>query len=392
MPLSLPPYANEDLTPGERTFLNRMRAIYDQEKRNSFLYVQPRIGQLEPDFVLIDPYKGVLVVEVKDWSLNYVTRLNQKEARLSDGRRCRNPAFRCNQYLRNLTRLLLTDLNLEGTEGNLSFPVFAKVFLPNISGQELDSRSDLRSLLDQHPVKLLTSNSFRNCSPDDLFGDDTLSIGQSVVNRIRALLFPETVINVDHNSIHADADDAPILEPGQEKLYQKPLQGHYLSTGIPGSGKTKILLARALFLAKKKPNWRILILTYTRSLKNRLEHQLETHSLSDAEIRKDAKFKNELSLKSSINKPLIENAVSLASQGQSNELVNFVRDRLIGNDRLNSKTKEEQVEDAVLDIYELSDSVLNRNDESVIDEWLVRSEGNLLDHNLEVSTFHSRSE
>ena len=75
MPLSLPPYANEDLTPGERTFLNRMRAIYDNQNRNSFLYIQPRIGQLEPDFVLIDPHKGVLIVEVKDWSLSYITHL-----------------------------------------------------------------------------------------------------------------------------------------------------------------------------------------------------------------------------------------------------------------------------------------------------------------------------
>ena len=57
MPLSLPPYASEDLTSGERTFLNRMRAIYDNQHRNVFLYIQPRIGQLEPDFVLIDPHK-----------------------------------------------------------------------------------------------------------------------------------------------------------------------------------------------------------------------------------------------------------------------------------------------------------------------------------------------
>jgi hypothetical protein len=389
MPLSLPPYANEDLTPGERTFLNRMKAIYDGEKRESFLYVQPRIGQLEPDFVLIDPYKGVLVVEVKDWSLNYITQLNQKEARLSDGRRSRNPAFRCNQYLRNLERLLLTDLNLEGANGNLAFPVLAKVFFPNISDQDLSKRTDVHTLLDQYPVKLLTSNSFRNCSSDDLFGKDTLNISKIQVNRIRALLFPETVINVDHNSIHADSENAPILEPGQERLYQRPLCGHYLSTGIPGSGKTKILLARALFLAKKKPNWRILILTYTRSLKSRLEHQLETHSLSDAEIKKEAKISSRLSLSNKVSRPLLVEAVSMAAQGKSDELVNFVEDKLIGSKTEAIVSRGEQIEDAVLDVYELCESVLNGNDESVIDEWLKRSEGRSLNHNVEVSTFHS---
>ena len=347
MPLSLPPYANEDLTPGERTFLNRMRAIYDNQNRNSFLYIQPRIGQLEPDFVLIDPHKGVLIVEVKDWSLSYITQLNQREARLSDGRRSRNPAFRCNQYLRNLSRLLLTDLNLEGKEGNLSFPLYAKVYFPNISEKDLETRSDIRSILDQYPVKLITGNSFRNCSPDQLFGHETQTISESHIKRIRALLFPETVINVDHNSIHAGSNDTPLLEPGQQRLYQKPLHGHYLSTGIPGSGKTKILLARALFLAKKKPNWRILILTYTRSLTSRLAHQLETHSLSDSEIRKDAKIKNELSLKSSVNRHLLSDAVSMAAQGKSEELVSFVESKLFGtNDE--QANAEEQVEEAVL--------------------------------------------
>ena len=56
---------------------------------------------------------------------------------------------------------------------------------------------------------------------------------------------------------------------------------------------------------------------------------------------------------------------------------------------MNKQTQEEQVEEAVLEVYELYEKVLKESDESVIDEWLSRSEGKSLDHNIEVSTFSS---
>ena len=83
MALYLTPVSDDDLTAGERTFVKRIKRIYDDKEHTSFLYIQPRIGQLEPDFVLIDPYKGVLIVEVKDWSLDRIAEMNQREVRLS---------------------------------------------------------------------------------------------------------------------------------------------------------------------------------------------------------------------------------------------------------------------------------------------------------------------
>ena len=389
MALYLTPVSDDDLTAGERTFVKRIKRIYDDKEHTSFLYIQPRIGQLEPDFVLIDPYKGVLIVEVKDWSLDRIAEMNQREVRLSSGRRTRNPAFRCNQYLRNLCRLLSTDSSLVGSGGELSFPVFAKVFFPNISDDDFNTNDEVRSLLDQYPVKMLTSNSFRNCSPNDLFSDETQTISESHINRIRAKLFIEVTINADDNSIHAKAIDTPILDPGQERDYQKPLIGHFLSTGIPGSGKTKILLARAMFLAKKKPNWRILILTYNRSLARKLKQQIETHSLNDAAIKEEVKIKNELVLNSGIHRPLVEDAVSLTFKERSDEVGQLVKDRLLNDQSALEHSNEEEVDELRWIIDDLCQKVKDGNDETIIDEWFARSESNPLNHNIEVSTFHS---
>ena len=56
----------------------------------------------------------------------------------------------------------------------------------------------------------------------------------------------------------------------QEEFARKVPYGHYMVTGIPGSGKTVILLARAVHLIKENPNWKILILTYNKSLSYKL--------------------------------------------------------------------------------------------------------------------------
>ena len=57
-------------------------------------------------------------------------------------------------------------------------------------------------------------------------------------------------------------------------LKEFPL-GTYMVTGVPGSGKTVILLSRDIYLVKENPNWRILILTYNKSLSHKLNTQLE---------------------------------------------------------------------------------------------------------------------
>jgi len=37
--------------------------------------------------------------------------------------------------------------------------------------------------------------------------------------------------------------------------------GHYMITGLPGSGKTVALISRAIYLARVFPDWNVLILT-----------------------------------------------------------------------------------------------------------------------------------
>ncbi len=59
-------------TLGERELARRRRRLPD----DWIVYFEPRIGGLKPDFVILAPELGVLVIEVKDWQMKSITSLD----------------------------------------------------------------------------------------------------------------------------------------------------------------------------------------------------------------------------------------------------------------------------------------------------------------------------
>jgi hypothetical protein len=82
-----------------------------KELEGVFIYVQPRIRTLEPDFIVIDPSRGIAIIEVKDWKLESIDFINKREVRFSNGSQGKNPAFKTNLYF-NLVQGVLADEEL----------------------------------------------------------------------------------------------------------------------------------------------------------------------------------------------------------------------------------------------------------------------------------------
>lgn len=78
-------------------------------------------------------------------------------------------------------------------------------------------------------------------------------------------------------------DQIKLLDQEQEKSARELGEGHRLIFGVAGSGKTILLIARARILAKRHPNWKILILCYNKMLRNYL-FQLFNPQDYDADI------------------------------------------------------------------------------------------------------------
>ena len=75
---------SKKLTKGEMELLNKIRKLYKEYQSEAYLYVQPTISNLIPDFILIDEKRGISILEVKDWSLSYIKDINKRRVILAD--------------------------------------------------------------------------------------------------------------------------------------------------------------------------------------------------------------------------------------------------------------------------------------------------------------------
>ncbi len=80
--LSAPPLTATD---GERAFYNRIKHTYLGED-HLLAYFEPDIGGVHPDYLLLSPNFGIIIVEIKDYSEKYLKTMTKsgKWERLKD--------------------------------------------------------------------------------------------------------------------------------------------------------------------------------------------------------------------------------------------------------------------------------------------------------------------
>lgn len=278
----------QELTSGENKLLNKIKYIYKDYDREAYLYVQPKISTLIPDFILIDSQRGISILEVKDWSIKYIRDINKKIVELQD-RSDDNPVYKTGKYLSIAKGLLTTSDDMEFVEDN----VYANTILTNISSDDIKN-TGIYSSLNQPPIRYITSDMMSKLSIEDIFSGEKIDISEQEMINIRTLFFPEIKIKKvvkDTNSNNL-LNSIKALDMDQENFARRIPHGHYMVTGVPGSGKTVILIARALHLIKENPDWKIKIVTYNNSLTNKIESTLN----SIAKDIKDNIFLNDIQI------------------------------------------------------------------------------------------------
>lgn len=266
------------LTQGEEKIANKIKTLYTGNTKDCYLYVKPRLRNLEPDFILIDPTKGICIIEVKDWTLNFIKDINRAKVTTTTGVTLHNPVFRANQYFNLAKGLFESDTRLFDDEGFPTYNLYSKVIFANMPSAEVDIISDT---LNQHPTKYIASEKIRNLNVVDFFDNESCSINSAQLLVLRAILFPEIKIfdagassEINTENLEEIYNTIKALDSEQEQFAKRIPNGHYMVSGVPGSGKTVILLSRAIFLLKENPTWRIKIVTYNRSLTHKIESRL----------------------------------------------------------------------------------------------------------------------
>lgn len=286
------PHAPDNCNPGERVVFNALKRNLPD---SYFVWFEPTLfgakTSKRPDFVVSGSDIGLVVVEVKDWSVDRIHSANRDVFQLFIGASTvtrTNPEKQANNQrialMDEIERYRRTDrerynllLRKSGRhKGKLAVPVSVLIAFPNITRRDWQS-SDLQlyHVINEKLVIL----------KDDL--DDTLlgrfkdapifptSLTQEQMDTLKWMLYPETRIPWSQGRLFTlDPDQVGIARvdtflPSHAQQLSRKLRAR-LVRGVVGSGKTLILLFRAKFISEQNPTWRILVLTYNRALRDYL--------------------------------------------------------------------------------------------------------------------------
>lgn len=312
------------MTGGERRLAERLR---DKLEVDYLCWYDVPIGgarQGHPDFIVLHPRWGLLVLEVKDWRLDTIRRIDKDAVTLLTQRGLvsdRNPLAQARQYLHLALDRLSRQCSLRFGEGHprqgkLCFPHGYGAVLANITRQQF-ARTDLGEVLP--PQRVICKDEMTEAVEAEAFQQrlwgmfptvfpDALTLPQ--IDRIRAVIFPEIRIPAQGNLDFAGegaAEDAggavpsaaqtaqalasagaglaedetlAVMDLEQERLARSLGDGHRIIHGVAGSGKTLILGFRCVELARRlqKP---LLVLCYNVSLAAKLRWVIAERSLAD---------------------------------------------------------------------------------------------------------------
>jgi hypothetical protein len=291
------------MTPGERRFAQRLESKLEDDY---LCWYDVPIGQSmrHPDFVVLHPKRGLLILEVKDWKLDTIQSITKSDVSLLTDKGLKhmaNPLEQARQYAHAVVGVLEKDPQLVFSngrmQGKLLFPWAYGVVLANISRKQFES-TDLGEVLEPHRVicqdemvESVEVEAFQKRLWDMFTVGGFGKLGLPQIDRVRWHMFPEIRLPPNQgglfDEVEAESAALPdilrVMDLQQEQLARSLGEGHRVIHGVAGSGKTLILGYRAEYLARvcTKP---ILILCYNKALAKRLEHWMQEKGVADKVI------------------------------------------------------------------------------------------------------------
>ncbi|BEP45979.1 nuclease-related domain-containing DEAD/DEAH box helicase (plasmid) [Variovorax sp. V15] len=289
------------MTSGERRLAERLQQKLDEDY---LLWYDVPIGprQCHPDFVVLHPSRGLLILETKDWRLDTIQQASRGDWLIApDGvaKSVPNPIEQARHQALQVVDTLKRDAQLIQHEGKwkgmLTFPWSYGVVLTRITRKQFEA-AGLGSAIEPNRV-VCSDEMLEDAEPEDfqsrlwdmfpVLMRGTLSLPQ--IDRVRWNLFPEVRVP-EQGALFDDADDTAtipdllrVMDLQQEQLARSLGDGHRVIHGVAGSGKTMILGYRAEYLAKAavdshKP---VLVLCYNEPLAVKLQATMQAKGLAE---------------------------------------------------------------------------------------------------------------
>jgi hypothetical protein len=286
---------------GERRLAERLEQKLDADY---LLWHNVPIGpkQTHPDFVVLHPRRGLLILETKDWHLSTIQRATRQAWDiLADGRPkvVINPLAQARHCAIQVVNALERDPQLVQEagphQGKLAFPWGHGVVLTRITRKQFDD-AGLAEAIEPHYV-ICQDEMLESADPEAfqqrLWNMFAHSFGGAIslpqLDRVRWIMFPQVRVEPP-GSLFDDTDaeaELPsimrVMDLQQEQLARSLGDGHRVIHGVAGSGKTMILGYRAEYLARAstpttKP---VLILCFNEPLGVKLHTVMGAKGLRD---------------------------------------------------------------------------------------------------------------
>ena len=293
------------MTHGERRLAERLEQKLEDDY---LLWYDVPIGpkQTHPDFVILHPRRGLLILETKDWRLDTVQRATRQMWEIAPDGQAKvviNPLAQARHCAIQVVNALERDPQLVqpsgAHQGKLAFPWGHGVVFTRITRKQFEA-AGLGEAIEPHYVicsdemtESVDAEAFQqrlwNMFPH-AFGS-VMSLPQ--IDRARWNMFPEVRVP-DQGNLFDDTDEEAempsimrVMDLQQEQLARSLGEGHRVIHGVAGSGKTMLLGYRAEHLAKasnatgtvaSKP---ILILCYNEPLALQLASVMQAKGIGD---------------------------------------------------------------------------------------------------------------
>lgn len=290
------------MTSGERRLAERLEQKLDDDYL--FWYDVP-VGpkQQHPDFIVLHPRRGLLILEVKDFRLATIVQADKEDWVILDSststpKTIASPLSQARNYtyaVVDALRMARQLVHPSGPhKGDLVFAWSHGVVLPNITRKQFTDAQLDQAIPAQRVI--CSDEMTENVEAEDFqsrlwsmfpYGNyATLSLPQ--IDRVRWILFPQVRI-AEQASLFDEASDQAevpdmlrVMDIQQEQLARSLGDGHRVIHGVAGSGKTMILGYRAEYLAQANATGKpILVLCYNEPLAVKLAATMEAKGLSE---------------------------------------------------------------------------------------------------------------
>lgn len=248
----------------------------------------------EPDILLLDKELGIIVVEVKSFTIESIENIEFNNWVLKDGySKTVNPIAQAEDYLYAIKSRFDMDRNIRGKVRGQYF-----VALPNIDKDQW-TKKGLDKYIDPSYF-IFKDDLTKKALLDKILNQKSLIGGNSLDNE--CFRISKAILGHENNHV-SDLDDS--LKDGMKgkvynliknKMYDLDIQqeatakaippGPQRIRGIAGSGKTLLICQKAAIMHLRYPQWKIAVVFFTQSLYDTITKSIDMYmkAFSNGEV------------------------------------------------------------------------------------------------------------